>query len=95
MGGKVDPDIGLSYRSARLHWLAGRYDNPMPEITLSPSQGSMNSATVRQPYAGVNIISKSGTENLAPGKKILERTIFLGIHIFYVGNIKYKDEVDF
>jgi hypothetical protein len=24
----------------------GRYDNPMPELTLSPSQGSMNSATV-------------------------------------------------
>jgi hypothetical protein len=26
-------------------WLAGRYDNPMPESTLSPSQGPMNSAT--------------------------------------------------
>jgi hypothetical protein len=26
-------------------WLAGRYDNPMSELTLSPSQGSMNSAT--------------------------------------------------
>jgi hypothetical protein len=25
--------------------LACRYDNPMPELTLSPSQGSMNSAT--------------------------------------------------
>jgi hypothetical protein len=25
-----------------LHGLAGRYDNPMPELTLSPSQGSMN-----------------------------------------------------
>ncbi len=24
----------------------GQYDNPMPELTLSPSQGSMNSATV-------------------------------------------------
>jgi hypothetical protein len=23
---------------------AGRHDNPMPELTLSPSQGSMNSA---------------------------------------------------
>jgi hypothetical protein len=23
----------------------GRYDNPVPELTLSPSQGSMNSAT--------------------------------------------------
>ncbi len=25
--------------------LAGRYDNPMPELTLSPQSGSMNSAT--------------------------------------------------
>ncbi len=27
-GDKVDSDIGLSYRLARLHGLAGRYDNP-------------------------------------------------------------------
>jgi hypothetical protein len=26
-------------------WLAGRYDNPMPELTLSPQSGTMNSAT--------------------------------------------------
>ncbi len=26
-------------------WLAGRYDNPMPEVTFSPSQTSMNLAT--------------------------------------------------
>ncbi len=47
----IDPDwgdkvnSGLSYRPARLHELAGRYDNPMPESTLSPSHGSMNSST--------------------------------------------------
>jgi hypothetical protein len=29
----------LSYRPARLHRLAGRYDNPLPKWTLSPSQG--------------------------------------------------------
>jgi hypothetical protein len=28
-----------------LPWLAGRYNNPMMELTLSSSQGSMNSAT--------------------------------------------------
>jgi hypothetical protein len=39
-GNKVDSGIGfLSYRPARLHRLAGRYDNPMPESALSPSQG--------------------------------------------------------
>jgi hypothetical protein len=42
---KVNSGIGWSYRPARLHGLAGRYDNPMPELTLSLSHGSMNSAT--------------------------------------------------
>jgi hypothetical protein len=31
--------MGLSYRPAGLHGLAGRYDSPMPELTLSPSHG--------------------------------------------------------
>ncbi len=48
-GDKVNSGIGLSYRPARLHWLADRYDNPMPELTLSPSHGSVNSATVQRP----------------------------------------------
>jgi hypothetical protein len=40
LGIKLTPALGLSYRPARLHTvLAGRYDNPMPESTLSPSQG--------------------------------------------------------
>ncbi len=43
-GDKVDSGIGLSYRLAGLLRLVGRYDNPMPESTLSPSQGSTNSA---------------------------------------------------
>ncbi len=38
LGDKVNPGIGLSNRHARLHgWRAG--------VTLSPSQGSMKSAT--------------------------------------------------
>ncbi len=35
-GDKVDPGIGLSYGPARLHSLAGRYDCPMLESTISP-----------------------------------------------------------
>jgi hypothetical protein len=35
LGDTVNAGIGLSYRHARLHKLAGRYDNPkMPEMTL-------------------------------------------------------------
>ncbi len=44
-GDKFNSGKGLSYRPARLHGLAGRYDNPMPKLTLSPRHGSMNSAT--------------------------------------------------
>ncbi len=47
LGDKVNSSIGLSYRHERLHgWRAGRYKNPMSELTLSPSQGSMNPAIV-------------------------------------------------
>jgi hypothetical protein len=35
----------LGIDSASLHRLAGRYDDPIPESTLSPQQGTMNLAT--------------------------------------------------
>ncbi len=38
LGDKVNTGIGL-YRPARLHRQAGRCDIPMPESTISPSQG--------------------------------------------------------
>ncbi len=44
-GDKTNSGIGLSYQPARLDGLAGWHDNPMPELTLSPNHGSMNSAT--------------------------------------------------
>ncbi len=44
-GDKVDFGIGLSYWPLSLGSLAGRYDNPMPELTLSPSQGLRNWAS--------------------------------------------------
>ncbi len=40
-GDKVDSSIGLSSRPVRLHRLAARYDNPMPEPTVSPQSGTM------------------------------------------------------
>ncbi len=42
---KVDYGIGLSYRPAKLHRLAGRYDNPMLDLTLYPQSGTKNLAT--------------------------------------------------
>ncbi len=38
-GNIVNSGIGLSYRSARLHWLAGLCDNTLPQSTIFPSQG--------------------------------------------------------
>ncbi len=35
-GDKVNSGIGLLYRPARLHRLADRYDNSVPELTVSP-----------------------------------------------------------
>ncbi len=38
-GDIVDSGIWLSFRPARLLRLAGRYDNPMQESTISPAPG--------------------------------------------------------
>jgi len=45
VGDIVDSGIGLSYWPTSLCSLAGWYGNPMPELTLSPRQGTMNLAT--------------------------------------------------
>jgi hypothetical protein len=48
-GDKVDSGIGLSYGAAKLHRLAGRYDNPLPESTIInpnfPNSESINLVT--------------------------------------------------
>jgi len=45
LGDEVNSGIGLSYRPSSPCSLASQNDNPMPELTLSPQSGSMNSAT--------------------------------------------------
>ena len=45
-GDVVDSGIGLSYRSASLSSLTGRYDKPMLESTISPLSGIKNLASV-------------------------------------------------
>jgi hypothetical protein len=49
----ADSGIRLSYRPARLHRMAGRYDNSMPESAISPHSGTKNLATVL-----IDVISK-------------------------------------
>jgi hypothetical protein len=58
LGDEVNPGMGLTYRPANPCSLAGRYDNPMPELTLSPQSESMSSA-ILEPKMGtveVNIL---------------------------------------
>ncbi len=58
----VDSGIGLSDRPASLCSLAGQYDNPMQESTISPQSGTKNldkvcyekdSAKIRGVYRGM------------------------------------------
>jgi hypothetical protein len=50
---QLSSGIRLSYRPARLHRLAGRYDNPMPESTLSPSSDMLLKDIVQPKKRGV------------------------------------------
>ncbi len=45
-GDKVDSGVGLTNRPAQVHRLAGRYDNPMPELNILYPQVIMNLGTV-------------------------------------------------
>jgi hypothetical protein len=52
LGDIVDSGMGCSYRPARLLRMAGQYDNPMPESTISPESVTKNLAT------GLTVICK-------------------------------------
>jgi hypothetical protein len=45
LGDIVDSGIGLSYRAASLYSLEGRYENPVPELTLSHQSWTKNLTT--------------------------------------------------
>ncbi len=71
-GDKVDSNIGLSYLPARLHRLAGRYDNP---INYIPHSGTMNLATDILKYVNV-IISTCLLGNMVRMKLAKQYTVF-------------------
>ncbi len=45
MGEEAGYGVGLSYWLAKLHWLAGRYDNPTPLTGFIPQSGTKNWAS--------------------------------------------------
>ncbi len=82
----------MSYRPARLHGLTGRYDNPMPELTLSSSQESMNSTTVSASWKIVHWIQlpsyrKTGSSFPLNIHKIKLMKLPLWIHCLFNGLI--------
>jgi hypothetical protein len=69
------PDWGI--KSAK-YSLAYWYDDPMPELTLSPSQGSMNSATVfpGQEIYALYILLVNLKHGIGFSKKFTRKKIF-------------------
>ncbi len=49
LGETVTPAYRVVVPARQATWLVGQYDNLMPELTVSSSQGSMNSATALSP----------------------------------------------
>jgi hypothetical protein len=76
-GDKVHDDIGLSYRPARLHRLAGWYDSPLPESTFRDYEfGYCESGLKSVPAPGgvpYNIIPEEDITKMYIG-----RQVFLG-----------------
>ncbi len=72
-GYKVNSGIGLSYRPARLHGLAGLYDNPagLPETTLSPGIYEFGY------WMGKGSVSGTSGIPLIPNHRVIEGWIIL------------------
>jgi hypothetical protein len=78
----VDPGTGLSCRPAWLHRLAGRYDNSLPESTISHSSGTRNLATCvvklhTPPYTIFHLSAPPPSPNLPPNHVSLSEYIRL------------------
>jgi hypothetical protein len=65
-GDIVDSGIGLSYRPAGISSLAGRYDNPMPESTISPQSGTKNIDTALHLKGVISRVEESYWKSLKP-----------------------------
>jgi hypothetical protein len=66
-------DSAQCFQAAHVYSLAGRYDNPMPESTLSPQSGTVNLATVRQlrkrTCLFMHFLHKQNSKKLCPENK--------------------------
>ncbi len=97
LGSIVDSGIGLSYLPASLCSLAGRYNNPMTELTLSPQSGTTNLAFGRykpgwrsrgKVYRGINHAGESKKMSISKRKKSLYdmSTHWWSSHTFYISS---------
>ncbi len=104
MGDKVDSGIGL-YRPPRLHRLAGRYDNPMPESTLFPRSGILKVTTGNSANLFSAVFEGAGSGVIFFWIRILpaQKRFLLRIHKtslketrqFHIGNFYVGSLLDF
>ncbi len=81
-GDKVDYGIGLSYRPARLHRLAGRYDNPICHSRLYPPQSGYELELYKSLYTWRNYEFGYCTRTL---RKSLKGKSHHKINVFFGG----------
>jgi hypothetical protein len=87
-----DSGIGLSYRPASLCSLAGRYDNPVPELTLSPQSGTMNLSTGFFADFTVQLCRRQCHSKIANPQSSVQKDLRLDLEFFSLA-CKYKIRV--
>jgi hypothetical protein len=91
LGDIVDSGIGMLYRPASLCSLAGRYDNPLSESTISPQSGTKNLATGIKIAGRVQCFYSWHKKRLLPWHKLkLCQFIFI-----FSGGWKYLEKKNF
>jgi hypothetical protein len=87
----VDSGIWMLYRPASLCRLEGRYDNPLPESTISPQSGTKNLATGIKIAGRVQCFYSWHKKRLLPWHKLkLCQFIFI-----FSGGWKYLEKKNF
>jgi hypothetical protein len=74
--------------------MAGRYDNPNPELTLSPLSGSMNSATAL--YKNVTYLEQGGLlySVHSTKKQLLAAGLRIRIHLIRIQHFRLNTDPD-
>ncbi len=86
------------YRPARLHWLTGRYGNPMPESTMSPGavrdkKFGLRKTVNRKMWIKVVVATAGGRSELVSGCGQLLHTPGLGWNLLHLWGLHGASQV--